>query len=449
MFVYPENWNSLSTDEKMEARFEHWISGAGIKFATAEAEKTYRRRTQRIKDIVQLKKPDRVPCTPMADAYMAEYGGIAYGDMFYDAEKAAQAIIKFHRDFQPDYSSVPIVCGKMYERLGMKTYLWPGGGLPMSTKSYQMVDRDYMRADEYDQLIDNPEGFFLRTYMPRAFTALEGWRMLPTFFNAMEFPIVPMLTGALAASQVREAFEAFLEAGQIAAEYMDATAKVKEEVVGNLGMPGTIGGLWKVPYDIIGDTMRGTKGIMLDVYRQPDKVLAACERLVPISIQLGVEGAKMSGVPIVIGVLHKGDDTFMSDKQFRKFYWPYFKQVMLGLIHEGIVAGALVEGHYNTRLDIIAESGLPEGKTFWQFDQTDMLAVKKKFGSWACFGGNVPASMLLTSTPQGIRDYCRNLIDSVGQDGGYFLAPGADIDVATAENMHAFIDVAREYGVYS
>ncbi len=449
MFIYPENWESLSPDEKMKARFTHWLSGAGWKFATAEAEKGYKQRVQRIKDIVELKKPDRVPCMPMIDAYMADYAGIRYGDFFYDPAKAEKAIIKFHRDFQPDYSMVMIAPGKMYERLGIRTYRWPGDGLPMTSKSYQMVDAEYMKADEYDQLIANPEGYFMRTYMPRAFKALEGWRMLPTFYSAMEFPIVTALAGAFAAPPVREAFEALLEAGQIAAEFMSTVGRINEEVVGNLGIPSTMGGFWKVPYDIIGDTMRGTRGIMLDVYRQPDKVLAASERLVPISIQLGIEGANMSGIPIVMGVLHKGDDTFMSDAQFRKFYWPHFKQVMEGLMKEGIVAAAFVEGRYNTRLDIIAESGLPAGKTFWMFDKTDMLAVKEKFGGWACFGGNVPTSMLLAGTPQEVKDYCKNLIETVGQDGGYFLAPGADIDVAKEENVRALIDAAREYGVYS
>jgi hypothetical protein len=55
---------------------------------------------------------------------------------------------------------------------------------------------------------------------------------------------------------------------------------------------------------------------------------------------------------------------------------------------------AMFEGWYNHRLDVIAESGIPAGKTIWMFDQTDMRAVKKKFGSWACFGGNVPVSLL-------------------------------------------------------
>jgi uroporphyrinogen-III decarboxylase len=380
---------------------------------------------------------------------MAEYSGIPYGDFLYDYEKAAQAIIKFHRDFQPDYSMVMMGPGKVYDRLGMKTYRWPGNGLPMDTKSYQCVEGEYMRADEYDQLIADPEGFFIHTWMPRTFKALEGWQMLPTFLFAMEFPMVPMLTGALAAPPVREAFEAFLDAGQMTAEMMGKMAKVNEELVSKMGIPATLGGFWKVPYDIIGDTLRGSKGIMLDVYRQPDKVLAASERLLPISVQLGVQSVNMSGIPISMGVLHKGADSFMSDEQFRKFYWPYMKQVMLGLINEGVVPATFVEGSYNTRLDVIAESGLPAGKTFWMFDKTDMLAVKKKLGGWACFGGNVPTSMFLAATPQEIKDYCKNLIDNVGQDGGYFLCPGADIDMATAENVHAFIDAGRKYGVYS
>jgi uroporphyrinogen-III decarboxylase len=157
----------------------------------------------------------------------------------------------------------------------------------------------------------------------------------------------------------------------------------------------------------------------------------------------------MSGIPIALGVLHKGADGFMSDEQFRKFYWPYMKQVMMGLINEGVVPATYVEGSYDTRLDVIAESGLPAGKTFWWFDQTDILAAKKKLGGWACFGGNVSTSTFLAATPQEIEDHCKNLIDNVGQDGGYFLAPGADIDMATAENVHAFIDAGRKYGVYS
>ena len=48
-----------------------------------------------------------------------------------------------------------------------------------------------------------------------------------------------------------------------------------------------------------------------------------------------------------------------------------------------------------------------------------------------------------------MEDYVKNLIDTVGQDGGYFLSPGAVVDNAEPENVHAFIDAGRKHGVYS
>lgn len=74
--------------------------------------------------------------------------------------------------------------------------------------------------------------------------------------------------------------------------------------------------------------------------------------------------------------------------------------------------------------------------------------VKEKFGSWACFGGNVPASLYHTGTPQEIEDTVRNLIETVGQDGGYFLSPGAVLDHVRPENMHAYINAPWKHGVY-
>ncbi len=107
-----------------------------------------------------------------------------------------------------------------------------------------------------------------------------------------------------------------------------------------------------------------------------------------------------------------------------------------------------VEGGYNERLDIIAESGLPAGRTVWLFDRTDMKAVKKFFGSWACFGGNVPASLFYTGTPQEMEACVRTLIETVGQDGGFFLSPGVVVDQARPENVRAYLEAARKYGVY-
>ena len=82
------------------------------------------------------------------------------------------------------------------------------------------------------------------------------------------------------------------------------------------------------------------------------------------------------------------------------------------------------------------------------FDQTDMAAAKEKFGSWAAIGGNVPASLFKAGTPREMEDYVKGLIDTAAPGGGYFVAPGAVIDDATAENVHAYIKATHEHGVY-
>ena len=69
---------------------------------------------------------------------------------------------------------------------------------------------------------------------------------------------------------------------------------------------------------MIGDSVRGTQGVIIDMYRCPDKLIAAMEKLVPMMIERGLQ-AKKTGNPLVSMPLHKGPDGFMSDEQFEKF----------------------------------------------------------------------------------------------------------------------------------
>ena len=47
-------------------------------------------------------------------------------------------------------------------------------------------------------------------------------------------------------------------------------------------------------------------GIMLDMYRRPDKLVLAMEVFTPLMIRMGVNRAKGNGNPIVVIPLHKG-----------------------------------------------------------------------------------------------------------------------------------------------
>jgi uroporphyrinogen-III decarboxylase len=441
--------STMTPDQKFEARLERWKSTEGKSIETAKAQEAYRARCQRFIDTVHLKQPDRVPVFCSFGGFVADHAGVTHGDMFYDYDKAVKAVIKANTDFDLDYqASSNCLPGKVYDRLGYQLYRWPGAALPNETP-FQCVEKEYMRADEYDALIADPEGWCMRAYMPRVFSALAGFQFLPTFFGSTEIPLVPFMfasTGLVPA--VREALQAVLDAGQATAEWLAATGKAAAFCQGKLGLPATAGGFTKAPFDFIGDTLRGTKGVMLDMYRQPDKLLAAVDRLVPMAVEMAVSSANNSGNPFILIPLHKGADGFMSDANFRKFYWPSFKAMMLGMIEQGVVPFLFVEGGYNQRLDVIAESGLPAGKTVWMFDHTDMVAAKKKFGSWACIGGNVPASMFKAAAPKDVDEAVKKLMDTVAPGGGYFLAPGAGLDDANPENIRAYLAAGHKYGVY-
>jgi len=81
-------------------------------------------------------------------------------------------------------------------------------------------------------------------------------------------------------------------------------------------------------------------------------------------------------------------------------------------------------------------------------DQSDMAKAKATLGQNACLIGNVPSSMLSLGTPQDVRDYVKNLIDTAAPGGGYMVSNGAFFDQAKPENVKAMVEITKEYGVY-
>jgi len=448
----PEDFLSMTADEKYLFFKSQMLSTQEKNFISAEVEATYTRRIQRWFDIIELKEPDRVPVSLLTAGYRAEYSNITQADAFYAPEKLAAASLRFHEDFQPDFATPTLTMpGRAFEKLDVKMMNWPGGSRPNALSDhmhFQYVEGEYMQAGEYEQLINNPEGYLLRNWYPRVFGNLSGLHMLPNLFTPIEPGGIGMLLMQLGKGPAREAIDNLLSAADAAHEDSQATMKAYMEMQYRWGAPNIMGGLSKAPFDFIGDTMRGTREVMLDMYRCPEQLLAACDALVPLAVSMGVSAAMATRNPLISMPLHKGADSFMSEHQFEKFYWPSFKKVLEGLIQAGLVPCPFVEGSYNNRLDIIAASDLPRGRTLWMFDQTDMKTAKEKFTGFACVGGNVPASLIATGSAEEVDARCRELIETCAPGGGYFLSTGATIDVAKPENIHALIGSGRKYGVY-
>jgi hypothetical protein len=447
-----KKWEEMSADEKQEAQFQKLLrpkdhEGNDLKFQSKEAEANYKASITRIKDAIQLKKtPDRVPVTILPSMFPYLNAGMTVQEAMYDYDKCAAAFKKFILEFKPDMNIAASAPGpgKFYEILDYKLYAWPGHGVS-PTSSYQCHEGEYMKAEEYDLLITDPSFYFRNFYLPRVFGALEPWSMLPPLTGILEMYGVAFNFIPYGLPPVQGAYKALFEAGAEALKWAMAMGGSAGELKA-LGFPDILGGFTKAPFDTIGDTLRGTKGIMLDMYRRPDKLLEALEAITPIMIGMGIGASQQTGNPQIFMPLHKGADGFLSDEQFKKFYWPTFKQVILGLIEGGCIPFPALEGHWGSRLKVIQD--IPKGKTMWMVDQTDMAKAKETLGKNACLIGNVPSSMLGLATPDEVKAYCKKLIDTAGKGGGFIMSNGAFFDEAKPENVKAMVDFTKEYGVY-
>jgi len=443
-----KTWAELTPAEKREERFKQWLSPPGVSFPTKQAEKAYKERVTRFTKAFKLQEPDRVPVVlPSIGNYAAFYAGTDLRTVMYDYDAMTKAWLKFLKDFDQDMDTfVPpamVPPGRALEAVDYRLYKWPGHGIANNVMSYQAVESEWMKADEYDALIRDPSDFWLRTYMPRVFGAFKAFTTLSPLTTFEEIAIQSFV--AFGMPEVQAGFKALLAAGSESLKWIAAVGVVAQAQQA-AGFPGIMAGMAKAPFDTLGDTLRGTQGVMMDMFQRPEKLHEAMARIAPLQIASALSSVGPGGAPIVMMPLHKGADSFMSVKQYETFYWPTFKKVVMAIVNEGITPVLFAEGSYNKRLDIIGD--FPKGTVAWFFDQTDIFKAKEKIGDRCCIMGNVPTSTVLTGTPKEVKDYCRKLIEGCGKGGGYILSGGANVDNGAPENMRAFMAAAKEYGVY-
>jgi hypothetical protein len=408
---------------------------------TNAPEQLYKERAQRVEDAIQLKVPDRVPVALSLGYFPAKYAAVTCADAFYNPLKWKEAAVKTVVDFEPDvYLGVGPDSGAALETLDFKQMVWPGGRGASPNHGHQFVEGEYMKADEYDEFLGDLTGFIIRTYLPRTCGSLEALRMFPNLCLLLFSP-----TALLGMPVLDSVIESLSKARQEVLKRNAALSSLRDDLR-KLGFPTFSGAATFAPFDIVSDRLRGMHGYMMDMFRQPDKLLAAYDKLLPIMLGLAVGSAKRSGATRVFIPLHRGAEGFMSLKHFEEFYWPTLKGLLVGLIEEGLTPCPFFEGNYTSRLEYLLE--LPRGKVLGYFDSSDIMRVKEVLGNHMCIMGNVPPSLLQTGNPQDVREHCKRLIDTVGKGGGYILAPRSAIDEVKPENLKVMIDFTKEYGVY-
>jgi len=413
------------------------------------AQELYQERLKRFNDAVSLRVPDRVPIASLAAFFVTKYSGISNREAMYNYERMGNAWKESVKKLNWDMAPPPFTMfpGPVMEILGVKQFKWPGYNLP-DNLPYQYVEAEYMLADEYDKFLADPGDFTIRTILPRIAKSLEPLAQLPPLhWLSGSYTLLMLGTTLMGMPPIVQMMETLKQAGEEAMKWNAVQAKLVKELE-EMGYPMITAGPCLAPFDWITDMLRGLRGIMLDMYRNPDELLAAIDLLTPMWIESTIMVAKQAGNPRIFIPLHRGAGGFMSNEQFAKFYWPSLKKIILSLIDAGLTPMPFCEGDYTPRLEFLAE--LPKGKVLGHFDIVDLKKVKKILGDTMCFWGNVPAQLLVVGTPQEVKDYVKKLIDTFSDTGGLIIDGAVDgvPPDSRPENVEAMTEAVFEYGVY-
>ena len=408
-------------------------------------EELYEEREKRVRDAIELREPDRVPVSLRTVYFPANYTGIPYSAAYYDPVGWRKAVMKTILDYEPDIymSSSGMSAGPVMDILEPTQTRWPGGPLPENV-SHQAIDIECMKQDEYDLFLSDPTDFTLRYILPRAYGALAPLSELPVLRDTMMG--FGMITALFTRKEFRELGEKLIRAGEAQEKWNNAVGSLEEQAA-RLGFPPNshFGGVGGAPFDMISDFYRGMRGAMLDMFKCPDKLIAACDMLLDWRTKRArpADPNRPVNPKRLFLALHRGAEGFMSNKQFERFYWPGLKKAMLKNIELGYVPMPFCEGAYGDRLEYFLE--MPKGRVVTHFDLTDMFHAKEILKDHVCIMGNVPSTILQVGTPEDVDEYCRKLITVCGKGGGLILTNGSSIDEVKPQNLKAMFEAAKKY----
>jgi hypothetical protein len=407
-------------------------------------EELYEEREKRVREAIYLKTPDRVPL--FINAGPTSYLGVSPSAAYYDPVTWKLAIRQSALDFEPDTANAGFAsAGPAWEALDVKNRQWPGGNLPADYE-YQFIEGEYMKADEYDMLLNDPTDFIIRRYFPRIFGALAPLSKLPSMTNM--FNGFEGVTALFASPEFEQLAKALAKAGREQKRFRELTGDASEELA-QLGFPafshsGTIS-IGGAPFDTVSSALRGMTGSMTDMYRQPEKLIKACEVILERRIaRSSPADPKRRGNPKRIGMpLWRGDKVFMSEAQFKKFYWPGLKKAMQAVIDLGYVPMPFFEAEFGDRLEYLLE--LPKGKVIASVNHVDVVRAREILKGHTCVVSGAPASLRLGSLAE-FEDYYKRQLKACKKGGGFMMSMG--LPKGKKEDLQAMVNRIKEYAQY-
>lgn len=368
---------------------------------------------ERIDAAIAIQPVDRAPIIPGMDVFSPRFQGVKLAQIVRNLDLARDVTIKTFDDFggwDAAFFAGGSVSDLGFGIAGMASKL-PGYELG-DDDLWQLDEKEIMKIEDYDFILEH--GWF--AYLVNAYPRVGAPAPTELF--------VPRLM-------------------EIAAQ------GVKDILTWEAKGVSVFAGMGPVPpFDSISFT-RSIKETILDVYRRPDKLLAAIERILAETVPQSIAGfneikkATRWGTRVVF--VGSTRPPFLAPKYFDKFFWPQLKKAVNQLLEAGITPMLHFDSNWDAYLERFLE--LPRAQVILELDSTtNIFKAKQILKGHMCLMGDVPASLLKLGTPEQVAAYVMKLIDEVGEGGGFILGTGCICPVdAKPENVRAMIETGKNY----
>lgn len=318
----------------------------------------------------------------------------------------------------------PIAGGGVSSRFASNIQLSGSRSFRMGADGYiQHPEVSAMEGNEYDELIADPYAFIVEKVVPRLYEGFDPGKAVESMRN---FKMADM-------------------AREFDSNTLSSFISKLVQEKGYYTPPKGANGFTAAPFDFIADQLRSFSAISVDIRRNQNKLIDACEAIYPLIFKLGLP-ANPSYLGLVNTPLHM--PMFMREKDVEKLWLPTYKRLCEQYAALGIRINAFCESDWTRLYDMLLE--LPSGIQL-RFEYGDIKQIKDKLGKKFIIGTNFPLSMVKYATKQECIDKAKEIMDDTMDGGGIlfgFDKGNFTVNDINLENYAAILNTVRDYGIY-
>ena len=359
----------------------------------------------------KFKQNKRVPLYGNFFTWKVLDAGYKLSEVLYDNDLMEKVVVEFHERYNYDIyfdlgTRNPLRIAKEMGR----TFHYIGE----TDETVQVNDYHLLERDEFKEFAANPMGAY--------------------FTKVLKNACKPGIT----LSELKSAMMQF-------AAFAAFNAKMTARFANEFGIPPLYKGLGGNPFEAFFGTLRGIKGLALDIRKCKDELKEAMDALFELrgapNLITPVDGTGFVADFFTAFLGH----SILSVKQFEELYWPYVKRIVDFAVEHNKTIFVFCESTMLRFAEFFQD--IPKGIMLIHIEQDNIFEFRKKLPNIAVAGG-MPIDLLGYGTKEQCIDHAKELIDTLGE--GFVLSQDKMISYrndAKRENLLAVNDFARNYQI--